>query len=647
MNRKILALLGSLIIGFIVFIVIHFSFLKILHSSKIKANNVMTKQIISNDINYNILKIKTQFLQIPLVSNNIRTLNLNYELLKSQLQKTKKLLLILKNGGVYIKKIPLNVVGKDYFKKEFVYKKCKTSIETINLIPKIEFLENKAHKLYISLKYFLELKKQHKLTLKYFKKERREIVRFSKGLESVFRRMIEDSNRLFYESQQEFMQIENKLKHKTETYQTIEFSLIIFLISMFVIGGWFIFRELHNLNESLKEKLYIDELTKVFSRAKLEEIETTDKSVLILIDIDGFSDINELYGVEVGNKVLQIFADKLKKINKNFDVFRVSADVFGLYLDDYNKLDMSIEDKILAIRNRLIFEPIIVDDNSIDINITIGVAFGKNILHDALAALNMAKDDNVIYTIFHEENEFKAKIEFNKKWQEEIKYAIANDSIVPFFQPIVDKDKNIIKYEVLMRMYKNGKYFPPIFLDVAVKTKQYIALSRIVIEKAFIAFKDGGEFSINLNYIDMKTESTRDFLEELIIKYNAKGRVTFEILESEGINDYNLIRDFLDYFKKFNVKVAIDDFGSGYSNFKRIMELKPDYIKLDGSLIKNIATDSESFLIVKTMINYAKELNIKTVAEFIHNKDTFDTCLYLGIDYFQGYYVGKPTKDIS
>jgi len=647
MNRKILVLLGSLIIGFIVFIVIHFSFLKILHSSKIKANNVMTKQIISNDINYNILKIKTQFLQIPLVSNNIRTLNLNYELLKSQLQKTKKLLLILKNGGVYIKKIPLNVVGKDYFKKEFVYKKCKTSIETINLIPKIEFLENKAHKLYISLKYFLELKKQHKLTLKYFKKERREIVRFSKGLESVFRRMIEDSNRLFYESQQEFMQIENKLKHKTETYQTIEFSLIIFLISMFVIGGWFIFRELHNLNESLKEKLYIDELTKVFSRAKLEEIETTDKSVLILIDIDGFSDINELYGVEVGNKVLQIFADKLKKINKNFDVFRVSADVFGLYLDDYNKLDMSIEDKILTIRNKLIFEPIIVDDNSIDINITIGVAFGKNILHDALAALNMAKDDNVIYTIFHEENEFKAKIEFNKKWQEEIKYAIANDSIVPFFQPIVDKDKNIIKYEVLMRMYKNGKYFPPIFLDVAVKTKQYIALSRIVIEKAFIAFKDGGEFSINLNYIDMKTESTRDFLEELIIKYNAKGRVTFEILESEGINDYNLIRDFLDYFKKFNVKVAIDDFGSGYSNFKRIMELKPDYIKLDGSLIKNIATDSESFLIVKTMINYAKELNIKTVAEFIHNKDTFDTCLYLGIDYFQGYYVGKPTKDIS
>ena len=142
----------------------------------------------------------------------------------------------------------------------------------------------------------------------------------------------------------------------------------------------------------------------------------------------------------------------------------------------------------------------------------------------------------------------------------------------------------------------------------------------------------------------MKSDVTIHFLEKLIKKYNAQNRVTFEILESESIEDYLIIKNFLEYFKQFGVKVAIDDFGSGYSNFKRIKELKPDFIKLDGSLIKNIATDTSSYIIVKLMVNYAKELKVKTIAEFVHDKDTFDTCIYLGVDYLQGYYISEPKQ---
>ena len=167
----------------------------------------------------------------------------------------------------------------------------------------------------------------------------------------------------------------------------------------------------------------------------------------------------------------------------------------------------------------------------------------------------------------------------------------------------------------------------------------------MMIENSFEVFKDGGEFSINLSFFDIKTESMKEFLEELIVLFNSKGKVTFEILESEGKEDYNIVKEFLDYFrKKYDVKIAIDDFGSGYSNFKRIMDLKPDFIKIDGSLIKDIAIDSNSYLLVKTIVSYAKELKIKVIAEYVHNKETFDTCKYLNIDLFQGYYLSPPMK---
>ena len=201
-----------------------------------------------------------------------------------------------------------------------------------------------------------------------------------------------------------------------------------------------------------------------------------------------------------------------------------------------------------------------------------------------------------------------------------------------------------------MRMEKiddkgNIEYIPPVYLDVAMRTKQYLSISKMMIENSFEVFKEGGEFSINLSFFDIRTESMKEFLEELIVLFDVSGKVTFEILESEGIEDYNLVKEFLDYFReKYDVKIAIDDFGSGYSNFKRIMDLKPDFIKIDGSLIKDIAVDSNSFLLVKTMVSYAKELKIKVIAEYVHNKETFDTCKYLEIDLFQGYYFSPPMK---
>jgi EAL domain-containing protein (putative c-di-GMP-specific phosphodiesterase class I) len=98
--------------------------------------------------------------------------------------------------------------------------------------------------------------------------------------------------------------------------------------------------------------------------------------------------------------------------------------------------------------------------------------------------------------------------------------------------------------------------------------------------------------------------------------------------------------------KALGVRIALDDFGSGYSNFSYLMELKPDFIKIDGSLIKEIDTNNNSYIIVKTIANFSNELNIDVIAEYIHSKEVYEKTRELNITGFQGYYLGEPTQII-
>ena len=147
-----------------------------------------------------------------------------------------------------------------------------------------------------------------------------------------------------------------------------------------------------------------------------------------------------------------------------------------------------------------------------------------------------------------------------------------------------------------------------------------------------------GIYVRKLSYLD-------NVLEKL--KFEDRNRLVFEILESENLSDYDFLEEFVLKYKKLGVKIAIDDFGSGYSNFIRIIRLKPDYLKIDGSLIKNIDKDNNSYEIVKSIIAFSKTLNIRTIAEYVHSEEIFNLLLELGVDEFQGYYFGKPDEIFS
>ncbi len=181
---------------------------------------------------------------------------------------------------------------------------------------------------------------------------------------------------------------------------------------------------------------------------------------------------------------------------------------------------------------------------------------------------------------------------------------------------------------------------PFFFLEIAKKAKLYSKITKLVIDKTLKVFKY--ECSINLTTDDIMDNNTRKYIYNILKNYPYPQNITFEITETEEIIDFKLVNSFIEKVKKYGVKISIDDFGTGYANFKYIIDLSVDYIKIDGSLIKNIETNRESKLIVEAIIAFSKKLGIKTIVEFVSTKEIYNEVISLGADYSQGYYIGKP-----
>ncbi|MFA7501162.1 MAG: EAL domain-containing protein, partial [Sulfurimonas sp.] len=154
------------------------------------------------------------------------------------------------------------------------------------------------------------------------------------------------------------------------------------------------------------------------------------------------------------------------------------------------------------------------------------------------------------------------------------------------------------------------------------------------------------EFSINLTIEDILNKEIEEYIYDMLRTYNIGPRVVFEIVESESIENFKEVLDFIKKIKKFGSKIAIDDFGTGYSNFIYLMKLNTDYIKIDGSLIKEINTNKQARVVVTIIVDFAKKMGIKTVAEFVETQEIQNKVLELGIDYSQGYFFSEPKIDI-
>ncbi len=407
--------------------------------------------------------------------------------------------------------------------------------------------------------------------------------------------------------------------------------------------------------KDLEYLYYHDKLTSLENKIALQKIISNHGfKYLALLDIANFSYINKQYGVEFSDKVL-FEASKLLKAHCSFDthLYKIESDRFVFLLKEIDAT--KAEEFCKQIHS--FFDTIEIEINNIFIGISfnIGVASfdsKEEVMVHAEYALDIAKELGARhYSFYDETNEVVKKNKNLIKWLNITKQMIESNNIVPYFQPILNtKEHKITKFEVLARGVYNGEIISPFyFIEPATKLGLISSITKIMIQKSFQFFKDNGfEFSINISERDLYENYLYEHLQERMSHYGIEpSRVTLEILENVTTGTHHIdIIEQINRLKSLGLKIAIDDFGTENANFSRLMHINFDYLKLDGIFIRNLHNNEKQQVIVKSVVQLAKVLGVQTVAEFVENEEVYEKAKECGIDFMQGYYFGKPCKEL-
>ncbi|MCT7610409.1 EAL domain-containing protein [Aliarcobacter butzleri] len=402
----------------------------------------------------------------------------------------------------------------------------------------------------------------------------------------------------------------------------------------------------------LKE-LFVDKLTNLPNRNRLKkDLTQTDDVLMAFFDIDGFLTLNDLFGEEIGDGILVELSYKLKEHfpANEYSVYKLDVDKFVVVAVNSGKSVEEFYKYTKSFINKIENQSFLVNENEIDINLTVGVSHANGALAYKYAqrTITYARTKLRKIMIYNDSFNIHQSFENNIKWLKQLKNGFKENKFQAYFQPIVDtQTKEIYKYEALIRYIdENGNEVGPYnFLDIAKKTKQYPNIIKVILKDALKLIKEKNKkVSINISYADISNRNTTKYIYDFLTAQSIEHTklLSFEILESEEIVDFEEVSRFISEVKKFECIVGIDDFGAGYSNFHLLSKLKISFIKIDGSLIQNIHNSKDLEIIVRTISNIAKEFNVKTVAEFVANEEIYNKVKELNIDYSQGFYFDKP-----
>lgn len=397
--------------------------------------------------------------------------------------------------------------------------------------------------------------------------------------------------------------------------------------------------------QQLISQSFEDALTGLPNRHCLQyDLERKQVHALMILNLRNFREINDFFGTAIGDHLISQMGHWLR----SFSLFpyRLSGDEFAVLIEDpYTQEEL--ETFASRLIHRLAEHPFNAGVENISLGVTIGIDTGPDIsLAHADIALHQAKNNAGHFAFYnsdgHVEEQYKANIAITRMIHE----ALQDNRIICYYQPIVSTATGRIgKYEALVRMVdENGNVFlPDRFIPIAQKTLIYPQITHTVVTRACETFKNRNEeFSINLSIRDILDPKTVDFIEETIQNSGTAHRIVFEILESEGIENFEAVHSFIRRVKALGAKIAIDDFGTGYSSIENILKLDIDYIKIDGSLIRLLGSDARRSSIIESIAKCASKLGAKTVAEFVESEELLEHIKAAGIDFAQGYYVGKP-----
>jgi EAL domain-containing protein (putative c-di-GMP-specific phosphodiesterase class I)/PleD family two-component response regulator len=406
-----------------------------------------------------------------------------------------------------------------------------------------------------------------------------------------------------------------------------------------------------NKSQELIETYTVDSVTQLFSLSKLQEdLKQLSNYSLCVLKIKNFKSLNDFYGYEVGNSILLQTATFLKKALphhphlQSAKLYRISGAHFAMLapVDAH-----AFETEVYTIIKDYETTEVTIQDQMFYLELSAGIVGRKDeiTLSHADFALRLSEKSKAV--VIYENDTKKIEAHAMKiKCHDAIKRALIEDRFVPFYHPIVDNQTNtIIKYEALARLIMpDGEIIlPSCFLPVSKHAKTYNMITVAIIEKALQDFYHSEcSVSLNISIDDIEDKQTRDYILAVVSLFPEPQRIIFELLESENITSYHEVKEFFKELKKIGCKVAIDDFGSGYSNFEHIAKLNVDYIKIDGSLISALEQDFTSLTIVEMLSAFATKMHIRTIAEYVANTSLHTLVHSIGLNESQGYVFGEP-----
>ena len=411
------------------------------------------------------------------------------------------------------------------------------------------------------------------------------------------------------------------------------------------------------IEKLLLRQLYYDSASGQPNRKMLiEDLSHKIFPALFILRINNYHDINTFFGYSLGDELKNFIGERLNIFSSSHKMksYSLSGGEFALVTDidssspDVAQLETIASDLIQHISG----EEFIHQNANIPLTAYAGISFytsgENNLISQAEMALHHAIRKNTPYHAYNDADRDRANFLENINTLSELKAAIMQDRIIPYYQGIMNNKTGIKeKFESLLRIIDtDGQPQAPLkYLKIGCRTRLYHEMTKIMIEKVFRQMsRCGEEFSINISAEDIYNPQFLSYLEDMMNKFpSCYNRVILELVESEDFESYRIISEFIKRARKEGYRFAIDDFGSGYSNFSHLRKLNIDYIKFDGSLIRKIDTDRTSSVIIKNIAGLCRELNIKTIAEFVESDSILRAVKDFGIDYSQGIFIDAPS----
>lgn len=378
-------------------------------------------------------------------------------------------------------------------------------------------------------------------------------------------------------------------------------------------------------------------------------------SVLIYIDLDNFKVVNDTAGHQLGDRLLLQTVSKIQENIRESDILgRIGGDEFGILMED-TSIELAIETSKKLIH---FFEEFRLKEgeNSFAIGLSIGICSIPEAVtsEEALAQADSACYEAKVrggnqYEVYTQGTKEFYRLSKNASWSMRIKDAIKENRIELWAQPIVPIQPHRKKYfEVLLRMREHSGelVFPGTLIPAAEMFGSIRQLDHHVLKTAVKYLEQFPDLNLSIN-LSGRTVSDESFIAQIKEVLNSSTadpqQIILEVTESSMISNMGMAHSFLSEVKSYGVKIALDDFGAGFSSLSYLRDLPYDIIKIDGGFLRNVHNDLFNQTLVKSINDIAHTLDKSTVAEFVESQEIFDFVKSIGIDFVQGYLLGKPS----